>query len=48
MKRAAHKFNKKPARTKGDRGVNRDGSGVTDGGAFAIGRKGGIIRGISA
>lgn len=41
-KRAAHKFHKKAARTKGDRGQSRE-SGV-EGLGVLYGKKGGIIR----
>ncbi|KAK9810307.1 hypothetical protein WJX72_008354 [[Myrmecia] bisecta] len=44
-KRAAHKFNKKPARTKGLRGLAVEDAGVRyDGAAFAHGKRGGLVR----
>lgn len=42
-KRAAHKFQMKPARTKGTRGKLVDGGGY-DGAAMTTGRKGGLNR----
>ena len=45
-RRAAHKFPKRPARTKGDRGQGRQGlENGYDGAAMATGRKGGLVRG---
>jgi len=46
VKRAAHKFQKRPARTKGDRGQGRQGlDNGYDGAAMATGKKGGLVRG---
>ena len=42
--RASHKFHKKPARTKGDRGQSLDANLYAEGTPFATGRKGGIKR----
>lgn len=45
-RRAAHKFQKRPARTKGDRGQGRQGlDNGYDGAAMATGKKGGLVRG---
>lgn len=45
-KRAAYKFQKRPARTKGDRGQGRQGlDNGYDGAAMATGKKGGLVRG---
>jgi len=43
-RRPEHKFNKKPARTKGTRGKVNDGDLVYDGGAMKTGKKGGLVR----
>lgn len=43
-KRPEYKFQKKPARTKGNRGKADDGSAVYDGQAFTTGRRGGLVR----
>ena len=43
-KRPEYKFQKKPARTKGNRGKANDGSAVYDGQAFTTGRRGGLVR----
>ena len=42
-RRAPHKFHMRPTRSKGDRGLNKDG-GAYDGGALVTGRKGGLVR----
>ena len=42
--RAAHKFQRKPARTKGTRGQSLDGNVYAEGTPFVTGRKGGIKR----
>ena len=44
-KRPEYKFQKKPARTKGNRGKAEDGNAVYDGAAFTTGRRGGLVRG---
>ena len=45
-RRAAHKFQKRPARSKGDRGQGRQGlDNGYDGAAMATGKKGGLVRG---
>jgi hypothetical protein len=41
--RAAHKFHKKAARSKGTRGQAADGGGY-DGAGLAVGKKGGLLR----
>jgi hypothetical protein len=41
--RADHKFHKKIARSKGDRGLAKDGGGY-DGAAMSTGKKGGLVR----
>ncbi|DBA95930.1 hypothetical protein WJX77_005491 [Trebouxia sp. C0004] len=43
-KRPEYKFQKKPARTKGNRGKADDGNAVYDGAAFTTGRRGGLVR----
>lgn len=43
-KRPEYKFQKKPARTKGNRGKADDGNAVYDGQAFTTGRRGGLVR----
>ena len=42
--RAAHKFHKKPVRSKGTRGQSLDSNLYAEGTPFATGRKGGIKR----
>ena len=42
-KRPEHKFQKKAARTKGSRGLQRD-EAAYDGGALSVGRRGGLVR----
>ncbi|KAG1659046.1 hypothetical protein FOA52_010886 [Chlamydomonas sp. UWO 241] len=43
-RRPEYKFNKKAARSKGDRGAGERGEGVFDGGAMSTGKKGGLVR----
>ena len=43
-KRPEYKFQKKPARTKGNRRKADDGNAVYDGAAFTTGRRGGLVR----
>ncbi|KAL3153855.1 hypothetical protein ABBQ32_013427 [Trebouxia sp. C0010 RCD-2024] len=43
-KRPEYKFQKKPARTKGNRGKADDGNTAYDGQAFTTGRRGGLVR----
>ena len=43
QKRAAHKFHKKPARSKGNRGLAVDVGGY-DGEAVGYGKRGGLVR----
>ncbi|KAL6764502.1 hypothetical protein V8C86DRAFT_3012609 [Haematococcus lacustris] len=43
QRRAEHKFHKKPARTKGNRGEERA-EGLYDGAAMTTGKKGGLVR----
>ena len=43
-KRPEYKFQKKPARTKGNRGKAEDGNTAYDGQAFTTGRRGGLVR----
>ena len=43
-KRPEYKFQKKPARTKGNRGKADDGNSTYDGQAFTTGRRGGLVR----
>ena len=43
-KRPDYKFNKKPARTKGNRGKAEDDIAAYDGAAFTTGRRGGLVR----
>jgi large subunit GTPase 1 len=43
-KRPEYKFNKKPARTKGNRGKADDGGDAYDGSAFTTGKRGGLVR----
>ncbi len=43
QRRAAHKFHKKPARSKGNRGLAVDAGGY-DGAAAAYGKRGGLVR----
>jgi large subunit GTPase 1 len=43
--RAEHKFHKKAARTKGDRGQQKEGTGAAyDGASLPMGKRGGIVR----
>lgn len=43
-RRPDYKFNKKAARSKGDRGIGDKGEGDFDGGAMTTGKKGGLVR----
>ena len=46
--RAAHKFHKKAARSKGDRGAGAEvaATGVFDGAALPMGKRGGLVRAV--
>jgi hypothetical protein len=43
-RRSEHKFHKKPARTKGNRGRAMDSGALYDGAAIMYGKRGGLVR----